>query len=193
MTDTFTLIVCNFYSKFEYSKKYILRKVMPKNLHEQCKKQTWMKIKIVEGLPEGKGVFAISDIPRGTYVCNYGGSFLSIKYCEKNLLPFEEKCNYLVEMKENINGKWEKVFLNHDEKTVETFGKLLNHSRIHPNVKCKVFAIEEEQLIDILFITLRDVKKGEQLVWDYGPNFSGVDRCVQSCSRCKLVSNKEGY
>ena len=182
------MYICNFYSNFEYSKKYILRKVMPKNLHEQCKKQSWTKIKIVEGLPEGKGVFAISDIEKGTYVCNYGGIFLSFRYCEKNLLPFDDKCNYLVEMKENVNGKWEKVFLNHDENTVETFGKFLNHSHIHPNVKCKIFAIDEDKIIDILFKALRDVKKGEQIVWDYGPNFSGVDRCVKSCSRCFLVS-----
>ena len=76
---------------------------MPKNLHEQCKKQSWMKIKIVEGLPEGKGVFAISDIPKRRYVCNYGGSLLNI--VKKIFLPFEETCKYLVEMKENINGK----------------------------------------------------------------------------------------
>ena len=104
------MILCNFYSKYDYSEKYILRKVMPKNLHEKCKNQSWTKIKIVEGLPEGKGVFAINDIHRGTYVCNYGGSFLKSNYCERNLLPFENKCNYLVEMKENVNGKWQKLF-----------------------------------------------------------------------------------
>ena len=92
------MYTCNFYSKFEYSEKYIL----PKNWHKHCKKQSWMKIKIVEG----KGVFAISDIDRRTYVCNYGGVILNRNYCEKKLLPFEEKCNYLVEMKENIYGKW---------------------------------------------------------------------------------------
>ena len=165
---------------------------MPKNLHEKCKNQSWTKIKIVEGLPEGKGVFAIDDIHRGTYVCNYGGSFLKSNYCERNLLPFENKCNYLVEMKENVNGKWQKLFLNHNNNTTETFGKFLNHSRIHPNVKCKIFAVEEGKSLDILFITIRDVKKGEEIVWNYGPNFSGVGRCIQSCSRCKLMGQNHG-
>ena len=160
---------------------------MPKYLHEKCKNQTWMKIQIVAGIPEGKGVFAINDINKGTYVCNYGGRFLKNNYCERNLLPFEHKCNYLVEMKENINGKWQKVFLNHDDNTAETFAKFLNHSHMHSNVKCKIFAVEE-QLLDILFITIRDIKEGEQLVWNYGPNFSGVGHCVQSSSRCKLIS-----
>lgn len=160
---------------------------MPKRLHEKCKQQNWTKIKIVDGLPEGKGVFAICDIERGTYVCNYGGSFLNNRYCEQNLLPFEDKCNYLIEMKENINGRWNKVFLNHDENTTETFGKFLNHSKIHPNVKCQIYVGEEGKFLDILFITTRDVKKGEEIVWDYGSNFSGVGRCVQSCARCKTT------
>ena len=47
---------------------------------------------IVEGHPEGKGVFAISDIDRGKYVCNYSRVILNHNYCEKQLLPFEEKC-----------------------------------------------------------------------------------------------------
>ena len=146
------MYTCNFYSKFEYSEKYILRKVLPKNLHKQCKKQSWTKIKIVEGLPEGKSVFAISDIDKGTYVCNYGGVILNRNYCENKLLPFEEKCNYLVEMKENIYGKWQKVFLNHDENTKDTFGKFLNHSRIHPNVRCQIFAVEEQKVIYFLLL-----------------------------------------
>ena len=139
--------------------------------------------------PEGKGVFAITDIDRGTYVCDYGGIILNRNYCEKKILPFEEKCNYLVKMKQNIYEKWQKVFLSHEENTKDTFDKFLNHSHIHPNVRCQIFAVEEQKVIDILFITIRDVKKGEQIVWDYGPNFSGVSRCIISCSRChKLIS-----
>ena len=152
------MYTCNFYSKFEYSEKYILQKVLPKNLHEQCKKQSWMKIKIAEGLPEGKGVFAITDINRGTYVYNYGRIILNRNYCEKKLLPFEEKCNYLVEMKENIYGKWQKVFLNHDENTKDTFGKFLNHSRINPNVRCQIFAVEEQKVI-VYFLLLLGISR----------------------------------
>ena len=46
-------------------------------------------------------------------------------------------------MKENIYGKWQKVFLNHDENTKDTFGKFLNHSCIQPNARCQSFAVEE--------------------------------------------------
>lgn len=159
---------------------------MPNYLRKKSKDQKWTKIKVVEGIEEGKGVFATDDIERGTFICNYGGHFLNKNYCEKNILPFEEKCDYLVEMKENINGKWVKMYLNHDDTSVKTFGRYLNHSRVHPNVKCRTFAVEDElsTFLDILFVMLRDVKKGEQIVWDYGPNFTGVGRCVKSCWEC---------
>ena len=52
-----------------------MRKVIPKKLLEQSKQQSWKKIKIVEGLPEGKGVFATENLERGTFVCNYGVFF----------------------------------------------------------------------------------------------------------------------
>lgn len=160
---------------------------MPKDLHEKCKQQSWTKIEIKDGLPEGKGVFATRNIKNHTYICNYGGSFYNRKHCEKYLLPYEEKCNYLVEMRENVEGKWQLVYINHDNKCKETFGKFLNHSRIHPNVKCRIFAVSNgpTQYLDILFITLRDIKKNEELVWNYGPNFTGVNRCVKSCTQCK--------
>lgn len=137
-----------------------------------------------DGLPEGKGVFATEDMPKGTIVCNYGGKFHSHKYCEKNLLPFEQKCDYLIELRENMKGKWALVYLNHDS-TTDSFGKFLNHSQKHPNLKTKIFALGECAKLDILFITKRTIKKNEELVWDYGPKYTGVGKCVSSCRICK--------
>ena len=34
-------------------------------------------VEVWEGLPEGKGLFSKIDIPRYTFLCNYGGKLLS--------------------------------------------------------------------------------------------------------------------
>ena len=161
-----------------------MRKVLPKKLLEQSKQQSWKKIKIVEGLPEGKGVFATENLERGTFVCNYGVFFLKNQYCEKYLLPFDEKCEFLIEMEENCNGILNSFYLNHDQTTAFTFGKYLNHSVLHPNLECRTFAVDDDAL-DVLFITTKKVKENDQLVWNYGPNYTGVGSCVKSCSLCK--------
>ncbi len=57
--------------------------------------QSWPSIEIVEGLPEGKGVFARSTLNSGSMVCNYGGVLLAKQ--QGNTIP-EEDSNYLMEL-----------------------------------------------------------------------------------------------
>ena len=113
-----------------------------------------------------------------------GVFFLTSQYCDKYLLPFDEKCDFLLEMKENSNGILKSFYLNHDQTTKFTFGKYLNHSVLHPNLECRTFAVDDDAL-DVLFITTKKVKENDQLVWNYGPKYTGVGSCVSSCSLCK--------
>ena len=48
-------------------------------LAEQIKNQNWPRIKIVDVLGEGKGVFTIKVVPKGTIICNYVGDLLDQK------------------------------------------------------------------------------------------------------------------
>lgn len=177
-------------SSFRYSGAiygFPLRKVCPKIYKEKCVNQEWPGLS-VQTTAEGKGVFAAQNFKKGTVICNYGGLEVSEEYAESKLLPFEKKCNYLVEMNEKHRGIYKKFFLNHNiesEKRVGwTYGKFLNHSKVHPNLEFRVVVTGKDKL-DVLFLAKHNICINDQLLWDYGKNYSGVNACVESCKKCK--------
>ena len=129
---------------------------------------------------EGNGVFATTPL------CNYGGVQVTTKYAEKYLLPFEDKCDYVVELRETTNDGLKNIYLNCHPTECKTFGQLLNHSSLHPNAVTKIYTTGEKKL-DIIFIAKHDIRVDEEIVWDYGKNYTGVNPCVTSCFKCKTV------
>ena len=75
-----------------------LRKVLPENLMRKCGNQDWSDLQIRSGLMEGNGVFAQEHFVKNTLLCNYGGVQGTRNYAEKYLLPFEDKCDYVLEL-----------------------------------------------------------------------------------------------
>ena len=72
---------------------------MPDEFKCLCILQKWPSIEVKEGLREGKGVSAVTNLKKNDAVCNYGGGdFLLSSYVEEHLIPYEEKCNYLLEI-----------------------------------------------------------------------------------------------
>ena len=164
---------------------YPYRNMICRKYEDRCCTQNWPLVEVRSSLREGSGLFLKEDIFRHTVVCNYGGKVVSDIEANSSLLPFPDKCRYLLEFIEiKTNAKRETVYLNHDEITDFTYGKYLNHSQLHPNTNCKV-VIRWDGHPDVLFVSSRYIKKGEQLTWDYGPNYSGVQLCVESCLFCK--------
>ena len=160
------------------------RKYIPDQYKEKCDFQSWEGVKVVPGLAEERGVFSTKTFSRGSIICNYGGLNVTESYAEKHMLPYEEQCNYLVELREKTcDGASVKVFVNFDPGKEKTFGQLLNHSSVHANVEPKIYLSESNKL-DILFRAKRKIKEDEEIVWDYGSNFSGVNNCVSSCIKC---------
>ena len=74
----------------------------------------------------------------------------------------------------------------HQMKMAATFGQLLNHSSLHPNAVTKIYATGTKKL-DIIFIAKLDIRVDEEIVWDYGKNYTGVNPCVTSRFKCKTV------
>lgn len=68
--------------------------------------------------------------------------------------------------------------------TMETFGKFLNHSKKHPNLMAKVMLHPQSGKPDIIFKAQKNIKKGEQLCYDYGPKYKGLNECLDSCWKC---------
>ena len=160
------------------------RKYIPDQYKEKCDFQSWEGVKVVPGLAEGRGVFSTKTFSRGSIICNYSGLNVTKSYAEKHMLPYEDQCNYLVELREKTcDGASVKVFVNFDPGKEKTFSQLLYHSSVHANVESKIYLSESNKL-DILFRAERKIKEDEEIVWDYGSNFSGVNNCVSSCIKC---------
>ena len=114
---------------------------------------------------------------------------MSRSYAEKYLLPHDEKCNYLVELLERTSCGMELFYMNCDSKRDKTYGQLINHSSLHPNAIPRTYVTEKGKL-EIIFCSQRDIKSGEEILWDYGKNYNGVEPCVESCTKCKHAVNK---
>ena len=151
------------------------RKVLPENLLRKCRNEDWSGLQIRSGLVEGNGVFAQEHFVKNTPLCNYGGIQLTSNYAEKYLLPFEDKCDYVLELCEMTDNGIKHIYLNCNPTGSKTYGQLLNH-----------YATGKNKL-DVIFVAKCDITVDEEIVWDYGKNYTGVNSCLTSCFKCKNV------
>ena len=114
---------------------------------------------------------------------------MSRSYAEKYLLPDDEKCNYLVELLERTSCGMELFYMNCDSTRDKTYGQLINHSSLHPNAILRTYVTEKGKLA-IIFCSQRDIKTGEEILWDYGKNYIGEEPCVESCMKCNHAATK---
>ena len=86
-------------AKFGFPQK----KVLPDNLMRKCRNQDWSGLQIRSRLMEGNGVCAQEHSVKNTPLCNYGGVQVTSNCAEKYLLPFEDKCDYVLEICETTD------------------------------------------------------------------------------------------
>ena len=72
-------------------------------------------------------------------LCKYGGVQLTSNYAEKHLLPFEDKCDYVLELREMTDNGIKHIYLNCNPTGSKTCGQLLNHSSLHHNAVTKIY------------------------------------------------------
>ena len=121
----------------------------------------------------GLGLFATRLIKKNTRIAEYKGRLLTTKQAEKA----ETRGNrYLYE----INSRW-----TIDGTARSNIARYFNHS-CNPNadsynVKKRVF-----------IRTLRNIKPGEEIVWDYGIDYlkNVIGRSNCQCSRCRKRRNR---
>ena len=111
--------------------------------------------KIKRSKIDNKGLYANCDIKDRTKIIEYKGKIVSKKYVEKNSKFDNEKAIYLF----NINKKYD---LDGDFKY--NTARLINHS-CDPN--CEVYGTG----LKVWVYAIRDIKKGEELSYDYGFGF----------------------
>lgn len=91
------------------------------------------------------------------------------------------------------SGRDQFYILAHGRDNPPSFGKLINHSTRHPN--CRVYRksykfsqrrCQQTKTIDVVIVeTLRVIKYGEELLWDYGKKYARekwFDNC--HCRKC---------
>jgi SET domain-containing protein len=101
---------------------------------------------------DNKGLYAAKNIKAGRKVINYKGRIITVKETERNKKFDNDKAIYLF----NLNKKYDL-----DGDFEYNTARLINHS-CNPN--CEV----EGKGLKLWIFALRDIKKGEELSYDYG-------------------------
>ena len=115
-----------------------------------------MKIyKIKKSKIDKNGLYANQDIKKGTRIIEYKGKIITVRQSESN--PKYDNCKAIYLF--NINKKYD---LDGDFKF--NTARLINHS-CDPN--CEVFG----KGMKVWVYAMKDIKKGEELSYDYGFSF----------------------
>ena len=108
--------------------------------------------KIKKSNIDNKGLYASQNIKSGKIIINYKGKVITKKETDKNPKYDNDKAIYLF----NLNNRYD---LDGDFKY--NIARLINHS-CNPN--CEV----DGKGLKLWIVAIRDIKKGEELSYDYG-------------------------
>ena len=135
----------------------------------------WPNLVVVRNNPVyGNGVLATQTFQPGRVICNYHGKYIS-----------EAEFNKAYDLAKDGIGRTDyhfghvtnpKFFIDASEpdetKANGFYGRLLNHSRLHPNIEPKVYTRKHPELYNhphcLIFVAKTKIEIGEQLLWDYG-------------------------
>ena len=144
--------------------------------------------KIKKSKIDNKGLYAATNIKKDTQIIEYKGKIITVKETETNPKFDNDKAIYLF----NLNKKYD---LDGDFKY--NTARLINHS-CDPN--CEVDGVG----LKLWIYALKDIKKNEELTYDYGFSFDkdykdfpcrcGAKKCVgfivNSQSRWRIKKSK---
>ena len=108
--------------------------------------------KIKKSNIDNRGLYAAKNIKAGTIVIHYKGKLITKKETEKNPKYDNDKAIYLF----NLNSRYDL-----DGDFANNTARLINHS-CSPN--CEV----DGKGLKLWIYALKDIKKGEELSYDYG-------------------------
>lgn len=63
-----------------------------------------------------------------------------------------------------------------------SWGRLINHSSVHPNAKGERRVLGGE--VHILIVAIKDIRAGQEIFFDYGNQYTTVPACVEGCKQC---------
>ena len=128
----------------------------------KCNTQEWPGLIVVDGLPlRGRGVKALCAFEKGELICDYHGSLLTDKE-GKNLYSGmkQGEMGYLFSFK--IDGK---TFWIDGTQNDSSYGRLINHSKKHPNMVTKMKFICGKPIL--LMYAKKHIQPMEELLHNY--------------------------
>ncbi len=153
----------------------------------RIEEQNWPGLTVVYGIPGiGKAIFANRRFDKGIVICNYNGILMSR---EKGLKLYQGQG-------ENEMGY--RLFFKHDSKSYcidatrddNTLGRLINHSKLHPNIRGEAHVLCGN--LCVVFITICEIRTGDQLLYDYGAvarkESSSVLQWMSGCPGCRYCN-----
>jgi len=127
-----------------------------------------LPLEIRQTTDKGRGIFTLDGFKKGDIILEYCGQLVSEKeglrrekQAETDTSTSANMVSYLYFFKAQ-NKSW---CLDATEETGR-LGRLINHSKLHPNVKPKVVIYNGSPRI--IFISTCDIPKGQELLYDYG-------------------------
>jgi len=124
------------------------------------------KVRVKRGIA-GNGLFADEDIKKGEFIIKYEGKLITNEEAEKL------KTRYLFEIDENYTI---------DGSDYSNKARYINHF-CKPNIEAELVAGE------IIFVAIDDIKKGEELGFDYGEEYFNEFIKPVGC-KCELCLKK---
>lgn len=129
---------------------------------------------------KGRGVAADCTFRSGDFLCNYKGELITKTEGERRKVDYKEELgSYLFFFKHGGKDFWYVVNANRYvalmlsvnisiDATEEdgSFGRLINHSRLKPNVKVKIVASDTRPYLCMFAAT--SIESGQELLYDYG-------------------------
>ncbi|XP_013855926.1 uncharacterized protein LOC106511726 [Austrofundulus limnaeus] len=139
------------------------------------KSQKWTGLAFSEIEGKNRGVVTTRDFLPGEVVCDYHGKLVSHRKGEEIHRDIQlSESGYMFFFKNKGKALCIDAHEEHCECHPEklTFGRLINHSRKHPNIKPRLYiftsdGVEKEV---ILFIASQKIRVNEELLFDYGVN-----------------------
>lgn len=109
------------------------------------------------------GVFARNRILKGTFVCEYSGDLIDRREAERRdqIYEVKNKGSYMF----YFNWSNKTYCLDATEPT-NRLGRLVNHSRKHPNCKMEVFIHNNKPFL--ILTAIKDINTNEEISYDYG-------------------------
>uniref|UniRef100_A0A3Q2WPW0 SET domain-containing protein n=1 Tax=Haplochromis burtoni TaxID=8153 RepID=A0A3Q2WPW0_HAPBU len=123
---------------------------------------------MTDGLFQLTGVIALMPFHKGDIVCDYHGTYITEAEGKRRpqsgyLFFFRDECDRGM----CIDATAFPCACHPD---IDTYGRRMNHSRKNPNIKPQKFTMNfpAGPQETILFIALKDIAVGEEVLWDYG-------------------------